>query len=374
MWILQRVQITFLHGRLSVHKTSNMSQNGHPRIITVAGTRPEIIKLCEFVKKMNKKYDGHSLIYTGQHYSDNMRDIFFDELGIVPQYDLKANTSDVSELRRKVSQVFHKIKPEFVIVYGDTYSTMAGALAAKSMRVPIIHLEAGIRDLDTMIPEERVRMYVDSISDHLLAPTELAKTFLAYEGITRNVTVSGNLIVDVCKRMARIADDHEVKGVPSSFLLLTMHRQENVDDAASLEMLRKHLSTLRQKVVFPIHPRTKKNLVKYGIRLPSNVITIDAVGYLEFLYLLKNCELVMTDSGGVTEESAILKKPCITLRHSTARWETVLLKSNILFPLDRKDSLSEVVKQMLKIKIRRHPFGDDVAAKTFNIIKEIVQK
>jgi UDP-N-acetylglucosamine 2-epimerase len=343
------------------------------RIVTIAGTRPEIIKLADFAKMMNRRFNDHALLYTGQHYSDNMRDVFFEELGIKPDYDLKSSTSDVDGLRHDITDFLKTTKPEYVIVYGDTYSTMAGALAAKELSLKLIHLEAGIRDLDSTIPEERVRMYVDSISDYLLAPTELARTFLTYEGISRNVFVTGNLIVDVCRRMARIADDHKVVGIPSKFLLLTMHRQENVDNPVNLRLLRKHLAGLKQKVVFPIHPRTRDSLARHKIKLPDNVIVIDAVGYLEFLYLLKNCDLVMTDSGGVTEESTILKKPCITLRHSTARWETVLLKANTLFPLDRKDSLADVIRTMMESRIVSNPYGENVAARTFDIVSRIVR-
>jgi UDP-N-acetylglucosamine 2-epimerase len=302
-----------------------------------------------------------------------MKDVFFDDLGITPDLDLNCSTSDVQQLKEKLLEFFKQARPEYVIVYGDTYSTMAATLAAQELGVKIIHLEAGIRDLDTSIPEERVRMYVDSVSDFLLAPTELAKTFLMYEGITRNVMVTGNLIVDACKRMAKIALDHKVPGIPDKYLLLTMHRQENVDDPENLELLRQKLSTLKHKVVFPVHPRTRINLEKFDIRLPENVLVIDAVGYLEFMNLLQDCDLVMTDSGGVTEEAIILKKPCITLRHSTARWETVLLKANILFPLDRKDSLSELIEAMMNVKITSNPYGDNVAEKTAEIVSRILR-
>jgi len=351
-----------------------MHKDRGTRIVTIAGTRPEIIKLAEFAKKMKKFKDDHILLYTGQHFSENMKDIFFDELGIEPDYDLNCNTSDVGNLKKQLLKFFRQINPKYVIVYGDTYSTMASSLAAVEMKLKLIHLEAGIRDLDITIPEERVRIYTDSVADYHMAPTELAKTFLYYEGISRNVFVTGNLIVDVCKKMAKIADRHEVKGLPNEYLLLTMHRPENVDDPEGLERLRRHLSSLRQKVVFPIHPRTKNNLIKYGIKLPNNVIGIDAVGYLEFLYLLKNCMLVLTDSGGVTEEAMILKKPCITLRHSTARWETILLKANILFPLDRKDSLTAVIDSMLQTKITSNPYGENVAKKTFDLVNKIVSR
>lgn len=344
-------------------------------IVTIAGTRPEIIKLAEFNKKMKGKFkEDHVLLYTGQHYSENMKEIFFDELGIQADYDLKCNSSDVELLRKKIVPFLKEVQPRYIIVYGDTYSTMAGTLAALELKkIKVIHLEAGIRDLDMTIPEERVRTYVDSVSDYLIAPTELARTFLYYEGIKDNVFVTGNLIFDVCKKMARLADNYPVEKLPPSYLLATMHRPENVDDPDNLARLAKHLSTLGQKVVFPIHPRTKNNLIKYNITLPKNVIGIDAVGYLEFLYLLKNCDLVMTDSGGVTEEAMILKKPCITLRHSTARWETILLKANVLFPLDRKDSLGGVVSVMLKTRITGNPYGTNVTEKTFDLVRKITK-
>lgn len=343
------------------------------KAVTVAGTRPEIIKLAEFVKRMNHAPGDHALVYTGQHFSNNMKDVFFDDLEIKPDHDLNCSTSDIPQIKQKLLDFLGESKPHYVILYGDTFSTMAGTLAAQELGIKIIHLEAGIRDLDITIPEERVRMYVDSVAEHLLAPTELAKTFLAYEGITRNVTVTGNLIVDVCKRMAKLARDHKVEGIPDKYLLLTMHRQENVDDPSNLELLRKHLSRLKQKVVFPIHPRTRMSLEKYNIELPENVVAIDAVGYLEFMNLLSNCDLVLTDSGGVTEEAIILKKPCITLRHSTARWETILLKANILFPLDRKDSLSDTIDSMMNVKIAVNPYGEDVAERTSEVVKRIIQ-
>jgi UDP-N-acetylglucosamine 2-epimerase len=351
-----------------------MQKIGKARIVTIAGTRPEIIKLAEFAKKMKRFKNDHILLYTGQHFSENMKDVFFDELGVVPDHDLNCNTSDVVELKKQLLKFFKQISPKYVIVYGDTYSTMAGSLAAKEMKLKLIHLEAGIRDLDITIPEEGVRIYTDSVADYHMAPTELAKTFLYYEGISRNVHVTGNLIVDICKKMAKIADNHAIRDLPSEYLLLTMHRPENVDDHEGLERLKRHLSSLKQKVVFPIHPRTKHNLTRYDIKLPDNVIGIDAVGYLEFLYLLKNCMLVLTDSGGVTEEAMILKKPCITLRHSTARWETILLKANILFPLDRKDSLSAVIESMLQTKITTNPYGENVAKKTFDLVNKIVSR
>jgi UDP-GlcNAc3NAcA epimerase len=152
-----------------------------------------------------------------------------------------------------------------------------------------------------------------------------------------------------------------------------MHRQENVDDPEKLKLLAKKLASLKHRVVFPVHPRTRINLQKYNISLPENVTAIDAVGYVEFISLLQNCDLVMTDSGGVTEEAVILKKPCVTLRHSTARWETILLKANILYPLDRKDPLADVIDGMLKVKISVNPYGENVAETTSAMVTRIIQ-
>jgi len=339
-------------------------------IVTIAGTRPEIIKLSELVQLLGEQ--NHALLYTGQHYSDNMKSIFFDELQIKPDYDLRCDTSDVNRLRESMLKVLREIKPLYVLVYGDTNSSLAGALAAKEVGSTLVHIEAGLRCFDLNVPEENARIQIDSISDYLFPPTELARTFLKYEQIEDNVFVTGNLVVDVCKRLSKVADEHGRKDLPSDYLLLTMHRQENVDEPARLEMLVKHLAAIKHKIVFPIHPRTKNSLAKYGMSLPPNVTAIEPAGYLEFLYLLKNCKLVMTDSGGVQEEAIVLGRPCVTLRHVSERWETLLLRANVLFPLYRRDSLSDVVETMLAAKIDRNPYGENVAATMLALIKEIV--
>jgi len=345
-------------------------------IVTIAGTRPEIIKLSELVQLLNKERGSkHALLYTGQHYSDNMKDIFFDELGIKPDHDLRSDTSRIDVLKDSMARFMKSTNPEYVLVYGDTSSSMAGADAAKDIGSKLIHIEAGIRDFDVNVPEEVIRIHIDEISDYLFAPSRLSGTFLEYEGVKGDIHVTGNLIVDVCKKLSKSAKQFSRnEKLPSEFLLLTLHRQENVDDPAGLQMLSKHLEEIASySVVFPVHPRTKNNLEKYNIKLPGNVVTIDPVGYLDFLYLLKNCSLVLTDSGGVQEEAVILKKPCITLRHSSARWETILIKANRLFPLDRKDSLDSIVEAMLPTKITKNPYGENVAQKMFGLIQKIVE-
>lgn len=343
-------------------------------IVTVAGTRPEIIKLSELVQLLSKERGSkHALLYTGQHYSDNMKDIFFDELGIKPDYDLRSDTSQIEILKDSMTRFMGSANPEYVLVYGDTSSSMAATLAAKDIGSKLIHIEAGVRDFDLNVPEEVIRIYIDEVSDYLFAPSKLSETFLEYEGVRGEIHVTGNLIVDVCRKLSKSAKQFSGNDdLPAEFLLLTLHRQENVDDPAKLQMLAKHLEEIsRYKVVFPVHPRTKNNLEKYDVKLPGNVVTIDPVGYLDFLYLLKNCSLVLTDSGGVQEEAVILRKPCITLRHSSARWETILLKANRLFPLDRKDSLDSIVEAMLPTKITRNPYGENVANRMFDLIQKL---
>ena len=383
--------------------------------VTVAGTRPEIIKLAELVPLLNKKYN-HALLYTGQHFSENMKDIFFDELDMVPDYELKSNTSDIGVLRDNLVRILGELRPRYVIVYGDTNSSMAATLAAEQINSKLIHIEAGVRDFDLAVPEESIRIYIDSKAEYLYSPSEFCSTVLTYEQIKGQVYTTGNLIVDVCKKLygiamkrydyasyldnednggareKRIEDmdkknnnnkstiqsksksdiDREITLENNDFLLLTMHRPENSDDPTKLELLRKHLEQVNYKIIFPMHPRTKQNLIRYNIQLPGNVKIIDAVGYLEFLGLVGKSKLVLTDSGGLQEESIVLKKPCITLRHTSARWETILLNANRLFPLDRNDSLSDVVEKMIQVKIDRNPYGENVAQNVMEVMDKTI--
>lgn len=343
-------------------------------IVTVAGTRPEIIKLADLIPKLNNAHD-HTFVYTGQHYSKNMKDIFFDELNLNPNYDLKCNTSEVNILRNHIKKTLKFLKPSYVIVYGDTSSAMAGALAAKDIGCSLIHLEAGVRDFDLTVPEESIRISIDANSEYLFTPSEFCNTVLKYEDISGKVFLTGNLIVDVCRRLSKIPFEFKNNFLKNfdDYLLLTLHRPENSDDPMKLKMLKKHLANIKYKIIFPIHPRTKKNLERFNISLPQNVKLIEAAGYLEFLELLKNCRLVLTDSGGVQEEAIVLTKPCITLRHTSARWETILLKANILFPLDRRDSLNDVVETMMSTSINRNPYGENVTNLTAMKIKKILQ-
>ena len=347
-------------------------------LVTIAGNRPELIKLSELVKSFPQH--EHAFLYTGQHYSNNMKEIFLDEFGVQPDYDLACNRSDLNFIQDKITDFLHKTKPKYVLVYGDTISSMASALAAKVVGCKLIHIEAGLRSFDTRMPEERIRMKIDALSDCLCAPTDLNSLFLRYENIQNNVFVTGNLIVDVCRKYALVVTDqkfnnhHEI--LSKGFILLTLHRAENVDDESTLRTLAKQLSYVKYKVVFPIPPRTRKSIAQYNIVLPDNVLTIDPVGYSEFLHLLNKCLLVLTDSGGVQEEAAVLKRPCITLRDTTERWETLLIKANILFPLHRgltqPSLLNHVIEDMINSKITTNPYGENVTSKIAEIVNKLL--
>ncbi|HEY7111020.1 MAG TPA: UDP-N-acetylglucosamine 2-epimerase (non-hydrolyzing) [Nitrososphaeraceae archaeon] len=351
--------------------TESTSRNASDfSVITVAGTRPELIKLSEFIQLFDKT--GHGLLYTGQHFSPKMKDVFLEQLGIFPDFDLQCGTSEVSMLEQKIYDTLKKSKPNFLIVYGDTNSSLAASLAAKKLGSKIIHVEAGVRDFDLAVPEEITRIKIDAMSDLLLAPSDFCKMCLSYEDIRGYVRVTGNLIVDVCRKLSKIATKPADLDLPDQFILLTMHRPENVDDPVKLKLLSKHLSQVESPVVFPIHPRTQASMKRHSITLPPNVRAIEPVGYLEFLYLLNRCQIVLTDSGGVQEESIVLKKPCLTLRHTSARWETILLNANRLFPLDRDESLTKAISDMCNVKITVNPYGENVAVATYKAIQEYI--
>lgn len=341
-------------------------------IITIAGTRPEVIKLSEFVNHFMDR--DHLYVYTGQHFSANLSDIFFSELGSTSDINLDCRSSDVQVIASRLDGLFKKARPSLVVVYGDTNSTLAGALAAENNRIPLVHIEAGLRSFDLRMPEERNRVKVDRISDYLLCPTSLSAEFLKLEGIVDNVRVTGNLIVDVCKKFAENIRQPLLRFGDPNFILLTLHRAETVDDRDVLDRVMKELSHIDGNIVFPIHPRTMKNLELHNIAIPSNVITIEPQGYLNFLDLLMRCKLVMTDSGGVQEEASVLGKPCITLRHTTERWETVLTGANRLYPLTlgSSHSLKGVIEEMVDRKVSHHPYGENVTENTVEAVRKIL--
>src|SRR6266540_1245994 len=245
-------------------------------VVTVAGTRPELIKLSEFIRLFDRT--EHGLLYTGQHFSPKMKDVFLDQLGISPDFDLRCGTSDIALLKENIIGTLKKIRPSYIIVYGDTNSSLAASLAAKEIGSRLIHIEAGIRDFDLAVPEEITRIKIDAISDQLLAPSDFCKMCLSYEQVRGQINVTGNLVVDVCRKLSKVAVKPTGLNLPDKFVLLTMHRPENVDDPAKLKLLKNHLSDVEHDVIFPVHPRTQASMKRHDISLPSNVLCIDPVG------------------------------------------------------------------------------------------------
>jgi UDP-N-acetylglucosamine 2-epimerase len=361
---------------MSIVQTSVSIQWKHENkaldIVIIAGNRPEIIKVSELIKLLNDKYES-VFLYTGQHYSPNMRDVFLKDLDVKFDYDLASNTSDVSTLTENIQKFLINIHPKYVIVYGDTNSTLAGALASTNTDCKLIHIEAGIRNFNQSFIEERNRVKIDSISDYLLAPTELSKVFLKYEDLGDRAYVTGNLIVDVCRKIASTLDTLPKSNLPSEYILLTVHKPAIVEDQDMLKKLSKLLAKIKYKIVFPAHPRTISSMARNDITLPPNVKVVEALGYRDFLGLLKNCLLVMTDSGGVQEESVLLKKPCITLFSTTDRQETILIKANrLFFPLDLAQSISEVIEEMIGTRITINPYGKNVTKRAIETIDNIM--
>lgn len=349
-------------------------------ITTIIGTRPEIIKMSNLIPLLDKNFE-HKFIFSGQHFSKEMVDIFFGQLKVrQPDVVLSAGnlehkpmaSSDYTYLLPTITSELRENKSDYVIVYGDTNSTLAATLIAQKFGKKVIHIEAGLRSYDDRMAEEMVRILVDHMSDLLFAPSELASMFLEKEGITNNKFVVGNTVVDACLKYSEIADKESkildtLDLEKDEYALATIHRAENVDSPQRLIKILRALSSIEKQVVIPIHPRHKKRLSEFGFNVPSNLKSIEPLGYLDTLKLMKNSAFVLTDSGGIQEEAITLKVPCITLRETTERWETVSLGANFLTGIDPtliKYKAKMISDTNLKSKIEKieNPYGDGTAS------------
>ena len=354
------------------------------KILIILGTRPEIIKMSPIIRESEIKDLDYFILHTGQHYSYNLDKIFFEELELpAPKYNLDVGSGSHAEETGKmligIEKILQEEKPDIVFVEGDTNTVLAGALAAIKLHIKVGHIEAGLRSFDRKMPEEVNRVITDHISDYLFAPTKKAKENLLMEGIIENkIFVTGNTIVDAIYQNLEIAERKEdVLGKlgleRETYFLVTAHRQENVDNKKRLEEILEGLKLICGEfglpLVYPVHPRTAKRLKEFGLDIPEGVELIEPLGFLEFLQLEANAKLVLTDSGGVQEESCILKVPCVTLRDNTERPETLEVGSNFLVGTNQ-DKILEGVKCMLnKERDWSNPFGDGSAGnKILNII------
>lgn len=347
------------------------------KIVSVVGARPQFIKLGPLSKGL-RKYYHEVILHTGQHYHDNMSGILLKDLEIpLPDYNLAIGSGNHGEQTGKmligIEEVLLKEKPDLVIVFGDTNSTLAGSMAASKLHIPSIHVEAGLRSFNRKMPEEINRLVTDHISDYLFAPTNTAMSNLHKEGLSDKAVLTGDIMVDSLNRNLQKAIEtpdidkklHQIK----SFYLLTLHRPYNVDLAPNLQLIFKNLSLLNTHIVFPIHPRTKKIISNNKIIIPENIIELQPLSYLDFLKLEYLADKIITDSGGIQKEAYILKKPCITLRTETEWLETVEDGWNILANVNKSNFINKIESFRPDSK-QRNVFGIKVTEKMVSHIRK----
>ncbi len=357
------------------------------KICIVIGTRPEIIKGCSLIRLCENRKLDYFIIHTGQHYSPEMDAIFFEELKLPkPKYNLKIGSSShgaqTGAMLEKTEKILMKEKPSVVLVIGDTNSVLAGALAASKLHIKVGHIESGLRSYDRDMAEEQNRIVVDHLSDFLFAPTEETANILYNEGISKQkVFVVGNTIVDAVYQNIIIAEKstdvlNKLGLEKNKYIVVTAHRPETVDDNIKLSKIILGLNKVYQNtnlpVIFSVHPRTKKRLEEFKIKINNGIKIIEPIGYLEFLQLLHNAQLTITDSGGIQEESSILKIPCVTIRENTERHETLAIGSNKLAGTDPETILQKTLEMMASKRNWTTPYGDGRAAeKIIDIITKI---
>jgi UDP-N-acetylglucosamine 2-epimerase (non-hydrolysing)/UDP-GlcNAc3NAcA epimerase len=321
------------------------------RVLTVIGNRPQFIKAAAVSDRLRAAGD-EVLVHTGQHYDDELSRVFFEELGLPrPEYHLDlgggSNSSQTAQMLAALEPLVAETAPDAVLVYGDTNSTLAGALAGAQARIAVAHVEAGMRSYDRAMPEELNRVLTDHAADLLLCSSERAAENLRAEGVNGAIDVVGDVMVDVAlllgPRARERTDVLERHGVqPGAFVLITVHRAGNVDDPARLERLVELLEALPLPAVLPLHPRTARRLEETGLRgrVERAVRVAPPLGYLDFTVLLQHARALLTDSGGVQKEAYLAGVPCVTLRDTTEWTETVDAGWNVLVDLDREAALA----------------------------------
>ncbi len=353
-------------------QTKSISDSG---IALVFGTRPEIIKLAPIIRELARRDIAFELIHSNQHYSYDLDRVFFEDLKLPkPNFNLEVGSGEQGEQTAhalaRIEAVLKETAPSAVIVQGDTNTTLAASLAAAKLHIPLFHVEAGLRSKDRRMPEEINRIVSDHCSDFLFAPTQIAADNLCREGIEESkIKVTGNTIVDAVQeniglaRQSTILNDMSLE--KQSYLLATLHRAENVDNESILTSIMLGLEQLQNEtnlpVVLPLHPRTKKTMEHFGIK-PRDLMIIDPIGYLDFLNLEGHARLVLTDSGGVQEEACILQVPCVTLRNSTERPESVTVGANVVAGCKTSEITQSALAMMDRRSSWKNPFGDGKAS------------
>jgi len=343
----------------------------------VLGTRPEIIKMSPVVRECQRRELDFLIIHTEQHHKFAMDRVFFEDLELPePQYRLGigqgAHGVQTGRLLQSIEEVLLARSPDAVLVQGDTNTVLAGALAAAKLHIPVGHVEAGLRSYDRRMPEELNRILADHAADLLFAPTGQARDILLSEGIDAGkVHVTGNTIVDAVQQNLTIAQSrnqpltaHSLTA--GSYIVVTAHRPENVDHGENLRSLLASVAAVRREtgleIIYPLHPRTESKLKQFGLPVPEEIRIIEPLGFLDFLQLEAQAALILTDSGGIQEEACILQVPCVTLRDSTERPETVAVGANVLAGILPQGVLRGVRDMLGKDRSWPNPFGDGHSA------------
>ena len=338
------------------------------KVLSVVGARPQFVKAAAVSRVLRRSHD-ELLVHTGQHYDDNMSAQFFRELDIPePEINLDVRSGPHGEqtarMLERLERVVVEHRPDAVLVYGDTNSTLAGALVAVKCHVAVAHVEAGLRSFDRSMPEEINRIVADRVATWCFCPSRTAVANLAHEGITNGVHLVGDVMADALADAVRRAPDGVASryGVaPGKYLLATIHRASNTDDRSRLQMLVDALERTAEAVVFPVHPRTREALRTSAVKLPGNVIATDPVGYLEMVALERCARLILTDSGGVQKEAYWLGVPCVTLRAETEWVETVDAGWNVVVGHEPR-AIVDAVRTFRPPAERPTLYGDGTAA------------
>jgi UDP-N-acetylglucosamine 2-epimerase (non-hydrolysing) len=324
------------------------------KIVHIVGARPNFMKVAPVMHALEKRRNvEQALIHTGQHYDVNMSDVFFRQLDIpAPDVNLAvgsgSHAKQTAEIMMRLEPVIEESRPDLVLVYGDVNSTVATALVCSKIGVRIGHVEAGLRSFDRSMPEEINRLVTDQLADLLFTPSEDGDENLLREGIAREkIFRVGNVMIDSLVRLLPLARETRVEGVPERFVLVTLHRPANVDDSGRLKGILESLLEVNRDlmVVFPAHPRTRQRIAEFGLHA-KQLLMLDPKPYLEFLALQSRAVAVITDSGGVQEETTYLGVPCLTMRENTERPTTITMGTNVLVGNDRGKLRTEMARVM----------------------------